>query len=78
MLTKRPQNLRKMLPPDWGEGYPNVWLGVTGEDQREADRRLPILCRTPAARRFVSAEPLLEPVDLSPWLGRGRLGDRRL
>jgi protein gp37 len=69
VLTKRPQNFRRMLPPDWGEGYPNVWLGVTAENQRETDRRLPLLCRTPAVRRFVSAEPLLEHVDLSPWLG---------
>ncbi len=58
-----------MLPADWGDGYANVWLGVTAESQREADRRLPLLCRTPAACRFVSAEPLLGPVDLSPWLG---------
>jgi protein gp37 len=50
ILTKRPQNFRRMLPPDWGEGYPNVWLGVTAENRRETDRRLPILCRTPAAR----------------------------
>jgi protein gp37 len=69
VLTKRPQNFRKMLPPDWGEGYPNAWLGLTAENQREADRRLPLLCRTPAAQRFVSAEPLLGPVDLRPWLG---------
>ncbi|MCZ7595923.1 MAG: phage Gp37/Gp68 family protein [Hyphomicrobium sp.] len=34
LLTKRPQNIRKMLPRDWGdEGYPNVWLGFTAEDQ---------------------------------------------
>jgi protein gp37 len=32
MLTKRPQNLRKMLPPDWGHGYGNVWLGITAEN----------------------------------------------
>jgi protein gp37 len=69
ILTKRPQNFRKMLPADWGAGYPNVWLGVSAESQREADRRLPLLCRTPATRRWVSAEPLLEAVDLSPWLG---------
>jgi protein gp37 len=69
LLTKRPQNATRMLPPDWGDGWPNVWLGVTVEDQIEADRRLPVLCGLPAARRFVSAEPLLGPVDLSPWLG---------
>jgi protein gp37 len=69
VLTKRPQNFRKMLPPDWGDGYFKVWLGVTAENQREAARRLPLLCRKPAVRKFVSAEPLLEHVDLSPWLG---------
>ena len=33
LLTKRPQNIIKMLPPDWGDGYPNVWLGITAEDE---------------------------------------------
>lgn len=40
----------------------NVWLGVSIEDQKTADERIPLLLRTPAAVRFVSAEPLLEPV----------------
>ena len=33
LLTKRPQNIEKMLPADWGDGYRNVWLGATAEDQ---------------------------------------------
>jgi protein gp37 len=45
-----------------------VWLGVSAEDQRRADERIPLLLRTPAAVRFVSAEPLLGPLDLSNWL----------
>jgi protein gp37 len=69
ILTKRPQLARRMLPADWGEGYANVWLGTTAENQVEADRRLPVLCELPATRRFVSAEPLLGPVDFRPWLG---------
>jgi protein gp37 len=48
----------------------NVWLGVSVEDQATADERIPLLLQTPAAVRFVSAEPLLGPVDLS-----GRLGE---
>lgn len=44
---------------------PNVWLGVTAEDQRRADERIPDLLATPAARRFVSVEPMLGPVDLT-------------
>jgi protein gp37 len=43
---------------------PHVWLGVSVEDQRRADERIPLLLQTPAAVRFISAEPLLGPVDL--------------
>lgn len=42
---------------------PNVWLGVSCEDQERADERIPLLLETPAALRFVSAEPLLGPID---------------
>ena len=44
---------------------PNVWLGVSAERQQEADERIPLLLRTPAAIRFISAEPLLGPLDLT-------------
>lgn len=44
--------------------WPHVWLGVSVEDQRSADERIPTLLSTPAARRWISAEPLLGPVDL--------------
>lgn len=44
---------------------PNVWLGVSVEDQATADERIPPLMRTPAAVRWISAEPLLGPVDLA-------------
>jgi len=47
---------------------PNVWLGVSVEDQETADYRIPLLLRTPAAVRWISAEPLLGPVDLGKWL----------
>ncbi len=43
----------------------NVWLGVSTERQQEADERIPLLLQTPAAVRFISAEPLLGPVDLT-------------
>ncbi|WP_255789380.1 DUF5131 family protein [Mycobacteroides abscessus] len=52
---------------DWpwsGWPLPNVWLGVSAEDQKRADLRIPALLDTPAAVRFVSAEPLLGPIDL--------------
>lgn len=71
LLTKRPQNIAKMLPtkaigaPAWGGGWTNVWLGTTAENQTEADRRIPHLMAIPAAMRFLSVEPLLGPVDLT-------------
>lgn len=65
LLTKRPQNIAKMLPDDWGDGYPNVWLGTTAENQEEADRRIPHLLAVPAIVRFLSCEPLLGPVYLT-------------
>ncbi len=54
---------------------PNVWLGVSAEDQRRADERVPDLLATPAAIRFVSAEPLLGPIyftSLPPFLDASR------
>lgn len=47
---------------------PNVWLGVSTEDQTRADERIPLLLATPAAVRWISAEPLLGAIDLSPYL----------
>jgi protein gp37 len=73
LLTKRPQNIAKMLPLDWDAGWPNVWLGTTVENQEEADRRIPHLLAVPAAVRFLSCEPLLGPVNLSKWFPVSRV-----
>ena len=62
LLTKRPQNIRKMLPADWGDGYPNVWLGTTAEDAGAYKQRASHLLKVPAAIRFVSYEPALGPL----------------
>lgn len=67
LLTKRPEAVRRLVP--WASGWPaNVWLGTTVEDQRRARERLPVLTAIPAVVRFISAEPLLGPVDLDAWL----------
>tara|TARA_Y100000310_G_C20642762_1_gene794886 strand:+ start:219 stop:1424 length:1206 start_codon:yes stop_codon:yes gene_type:complete len=54
---------------------PNVWLGVSVEDQTTADERIPILLQTPAAVRWISAEPLLGPIDLEhiQWPGKHKV-----
>lgn len=54
-------------PAEWP--LENVWIGVTVEDQRRADERIPELLRTPAAKRWLSVEPMLEAIDL--WKARG-------
>jgi protein gp37 len=53
-----------------GDFLDHVWLGVSVEDQKTADERIPLLLQTPAAVRFISAEPLLGPLDIAPWLIR--------
>lgn len=63
ILTKRPGRIADNLPPDWGFGYPNVWLGVSVENQVHIDR-IATLSKIPAEIKFISAEPLLGPLDL--------------
>jgi protein gp37 len=70
LLTKRPQNIKKMLPRDWGNGYPNVWLGTTAEDAESYQQRVTHLLALPAVVRFVSYEPAIGP------LGRIEIGGR--
>ena len=71
ILTKRPERMRKIMQ-EWGNmiGEPprNAWLGVSVENQAAADERIPLLLDTPAAVRWLSAEPLLEATDVSRWL----------
>ena len=64
MLTKRPENIKKMLPPNWRDGWDNVWLGTTAEDQANYDRRWPILRAVPARVKFISYEPAIGQLQL--------------
>ena len=68
MLTKRPGRMAAVL--GGYEAIPNLWLGVTAENQQTADERIPLLLQTPAAVRFVSIGPMLGPIDVSPYLGQ--------
>lgn len=67
ILTKRPERILECLPDDWGNGYDNVWLGVSVESDREK-HRIETLAKVPAKIRFISAEPLIGPVDLNPLM----------
>jgi len=84
VLTKRPEALALKLRAYFTQYglcekpfLPNLWLGVTAENQEWADRRIPILLQIPAAVRFVSLEPLLGPIQFMPWFLNGPYaGDR--
>lgn len=66
ILTKRPERIAACLPQDWGEGYRNVWLGVSVENAANFDKRVPILNGIPAHVRFISMEPLIDFIHISP------------
>lgn len=68
ILTKRSSIIDRHLPEDWGEGYPNVWLGVSAETQKDADERITDLLKIPARVHFVSIEPMLEEMDIEHYL----------
>jgi protein gp37 len=58
--TKRVERIRYFLPDDWGQGWDNVWIGASIEDQKTADERIKELWHIPAAKLFLSVEPMLE------------------
>ncbi|HEY7233878.1 MAG TPA: DUF5131 family protein [Gemmatimonadaceae bacterium] len=62
LLTKRPENMHRMLPDDWGAGYPNVWLGTSVENMKVAHRTRALI-EVPAVVHFISYEPALGPLD---------------
>ena len=65
LLTKRIGNVAKMLPKDWDDGWPNVWLLISVVNQEEVDRDCPKLRNTPAAVRGLSVEPQSGPIDFA-------------
>jgi protein gp37 len=69
ILTKRQERMRDYIEMSYGKKVPNnVWLGVSVEDQKTADKRIPILNTTPSSIRFISYEPALGEIDLRPYL----------
>lgn len=69
LLTKRPENIMSMSPWGYQEIWPdNVWVGTSIARQKDAEKNIPELLNVPAVVRFLSVEPQLEHIDLSPWL----------
>ncbi len=73
LLTKRPQRVADHLPPDWGEGWENVFFNVSCENQRRADERIPILLDLPFKHKGVMCAPFIGAVSLKDYLLAGQL-----
>lgn len=69
IITKRIVRFAECLPADWGQGYKNVTIGCTVENQQQADIRLPVILSAPIQNRFIICEPLLERIELEQYLG---------
>ncbi len=75
ILTKRARRIAKCLPRDWGEGYENVMLSVSCENQRRADERLPILLDIPAMHKGFMAAPFIGLIDAEKYLASGQIDE---
>lgn len=67
-ITKRIDRLEECIPEDWGDGYDNVSIAVTTENQKMADYRLPIYLSLPIKHKSIVCEPLLGAMDISKYL----------
>lgn len=67
-FTKRIDRLTECLPPDWGDGYDNVIIGCTVENQEMADYRLPIFKKVPVKHKSIMVSPIIERIDISAYL----------
>ena len=73
LLTKRPERVVDHLPGDWGEGWENVVLNVSCENQRRADERIPLLLSLPFRHKGIMCAPLIGPVSIRKYLADGQI-----
>ena len=73
IITKRIERFEVALPDDWGAGWENVTICATCENQRRADERIPILLSLPIRHRRIIHEPMLERIEIEPYLASGKI-----
>ena len=73
IITKRISRFMVSLPEDWGAGYQHVTIVCTCEDQKQADKRLPIFLEMPIIHREIIHEPMLEEIHIEPYLATGKI-----
>ncbi len=73
IITKRIQRFWDCIPSDWGEGYPNVSITCTCENQEKADERLPLFIKMPIRHKRITHEPMLGEIHIEPYLASGQI-----
>ena len=73
ICTKRIERFNDCIPKDWEEGYDNVTIAVTCENQEKTKIRMPILLEIKAKKKNIFASPLLEYIDFKPYLKEGKI-----
>ena len=72
-LTKRIERFMDCIPSDWGEGYDNVTIGCTIENQDRADQRLSLFSKMPIKHKNIICQPLIEKIDIEKYLDKVEL-----
>lgn len=78
IVTKRPNRFEKGLPADWGDGYENVTVCCTCENQNMTDKRLPVFLELPIRHKEIIHEPMLERIDIGRYLEEHHTGIERV
>lgn len=73
ILTKRANRIKDNLPKDWNDGYENVLLNVTCENQKRADERIPILLDIPAKHKGIMVAPMISNIEIDKYLSTGQI-----
>ena len=73
LITKRPERIAQVFPSDWGDGYENVQLNVTCENQQRADERIPILFNLPFKHKGIVAAPFIGSVSIKEYIPAGQI-----
>lgn len=71
LLTKRPERVARCLPPDWNDGWENVFFNVTCENQKRADERIPLLFSLPFKHKGIMAAPFIGKISIAEYLKSG-------
>lgn len=73
LLTKRPQRVMECLPQNWGNGWENIFINVTCENQKRADERIPLLLELPFKHKGIMCAPFIGEINIEKYLKEGQI-----